>query len=55
MSGQTPTTNAQTHTWQERLQQRDPTLHIHLIGIGGAGLSAIATVLVRSRARISCS
>ena len=55
MSGQTPTTSSQTHTWQERLQQRDPGLHIHLIGIGGAGLSAIATVLLELGLRVSGS
>ena len=55
MSGQTPTTSSQTHTWQERLQQRDPGLHIHLIGIGGAGLSAIATVLLEVGVRVSGS
>jgi UDP-N-acetylmuramate--alanine ligase len=31
--------------WQGRLRTADPSLHIYLIGIGGAGLSAIATVL----------
>ncbi len=32
--------------WQERLAQADRTLRVHLIGIGGAGLSAIAHVLL---------
>lgn len=32
--------------WQIRLAAQDATLRIHLLGIGGAGLSAIAQVLV---------
>jgi UDP-N-acetylmuramate--alanine ligase len=35
-----------TEAWQTRLIARAPTLHVHLIGIGGAGLSAIAAVLL---------
>lgn len=31
--------------WQARLRNHDSTLRIHLLGIGGAGLSAIAQVL----------
>lgn len=41
--------------WQTRLQNTDPTLHIHLIGIGGAGLSAIATVLLEMGVQVSGS
>jgi len=41
--------------WQERLSNRDESLHIHLIGIGGAGLSAIATVLLEMGVRVSGS
>ena len=33
-------------TWQDRLAEQDKTLHVHLIGIGGAGLSPIAKVLL---------
>lgn len=33
-------------TWQERLANADPRLRVHLIGIGGAGLRAIASVLL---------
>jgi UDP-N-acetylmuramate--alanine ligase len=35
-----------SEAWQARLSNRDTTLCVHLIGIGGAGLSAIATVLL---------
>ena len=41
--------------WQERLTQSDPTLHVYLMGIGGAGLSAIATVLLEMGIRVSGS
>ncbi len=43
-----------TH-WQTRLAQTDSTLRIHLLGIGGAGLSAIATVLLESGFTVSGS
>lgn len=33
-------------SWQERLAKKDASLRVHLIGIGGAGLSAIAQVLL---------
>ena len=42
-------------TWQERLAARDPSLHIHLMGIGGAGLSAIAAVLLEQGLQVSGS
>lgn len=42
-------------TWQDRLALRDPSLHVHLIAIGGAGLSAIATVLLEMGIRVSGS
>jgi UDP-N-acetylmuramate--alanine ligase len=41
--------------WQERLSQVDPTLRIHLVGIGGAGLSAVAQVLLEMHLRVSGS
>ena len=41
--------------WQARLANRDTTLRIHLIGVGGAGLSAIATVLLEMGAQVSGS
>jgi UDP-N-acetylmuramate--alanine ligase len=41
--------------WQARLINRDPQLHIYLIGIGGAGLSAIAKVLLDMGIRVSGS
>jgi len=37
--------NQSFQNWQERLGNADPTLRIHLLGIGGAGLAPIATVL----------
>ena len=43
------------NTWQARLQQRDPQLHIHLIGIGGAGLNPIAQVLLQLGLQVSGS
>lgn len=41
--------------WQERLGKADPTLRIHLLGIGGAGLTPIATVLHESGVLVSGS
>jgi UDP-N-acetylmuramate--alanine ligase len=41
--------------WQTRLQARDPALRVHLIGIGGAGLSAIAQVLLETGVQVSGS
>jgi hypothetical protein len=42
-------------TWHNRLARGDKQLHIHLIGIGGAGLSAIATVLLEMGIAVSGS
>lgn len=33
-------------TWQQRLIARDPSLSLHLMGIGGTGLSAVAQILL---------
>lgn len=44
-----------TRPWQERLSDRDPSLHVHLIGIGGAGLSAIARTLLELGMTVSGS
>ncbi len=41
--------------WQERLKAHDSTLRIHLLGIGGAGLSAIARVLLEMGVQVSGS
>jgi len=41
--------------WRERLGRRDPSLRVHLIGIGGAGLSAIARVLLEMGVAVSGS
>jgi len=41
--------------WTTRLAQRDPQLHIYLIGIGGAGLGPIAQVLLEQGMRVSGS
>jgi UDP-N-acetylmuramate--alanine ligase len=41
--------------WQERLADADPSLRVHLVGMGGAGLSAIATVLLEQGMRVSGS
>ncbi len=41
--------------WRVRLAQRDPTLRVHLIGIGGTGLGPIATVLLELGFQVSGS
>jgi UDP-N-acetylmuramate--alanine ligase len=41
--------------WATRLQQRDPSLRIHLIGLGGTGLSPIAQVLLEMGFQVSGS
>lgn len=42
-------------TWQQRLIARDQSLRLHLLGIGGAGLSAIAKVLLELGFHVSGS
>ncbi|MCS6827184.1 MAG: Mur ligase family protein, partial [Caldilinea sp.] len=42
-------------SWQVRLSRRDKDLRIHLIGVGGAGLSAIASVLLDMGMQVSGS
>jgi UDP-N-acetylmuramate--alanine ligase len=42
-------------SWQARLIERDPALRIHLLGIGGAGLSPIAHVLLDLGVKVSGS
>lgn len=44
-----------TTSWQERLSKADPALRVHLLGIGGAGLTPIATVLHESGVVVSGS
>jgi len=44
-----------TTSWQEQLSKTDPTLRVHLLGIGGAGLTPIATVLQESGVVVSGS
>ncbi|MFN8443613.1 MAG: UDP-N-acetylmuramate--L-alanine ligase [Caldilineaceae bacterium] len=41
--------------WHERLVKSDPTLRVHLLAIGGSGLSAIAKVLLESGIQVSGS
>ncbi len=41
--------------WQQRLIAQDPSLRVHLLGIGGAGLSAIAKVLLEMGFQVSGS
>ncbi len=51
-----PVHQAQTaQGWQNRLMAGDTSLRIHLLGIGGAGLSAIAHVLNEQGFRVSGS
>ncbi|MBK8047391.1 MAG: UDP-N-acetylmuramate--L-alanine ligase [Anaerolineales bacterium] len=45
----------QQSNWQMRLTERDATLRIHLLGIGGTGLSAIAKVLLELGFQVSGS
>ncbi|MEZ4676497.1 MAG: UDP-N-acetylmuramate--L-alanine ligase [Caldilineaceae bacterium] len=42
-------------SWQQRLIDRDGSLRLHLMGIGGAGLSAIARVLLEMGFAVSGS
>lgn len=42
-------------TWQQRLIEQDQSLRLHLMGIGGAGLSAIARVLLQMGFQVSGS
>ena len=42
-------------SWRERLVARDKTLRVHLVGIGGTGLSAIARVLLEMGIQVSGS
>jgi len=44
-----------TPPWQQRLTANDQSLRIHLLGIGGAGLSAIAKVLLERGFQVSGS
>ena len=41
--------------WQQKLQEQPNDLHVHLMGIGGTGLSAIAQVLLELGVKISGS
>lgn len=42
-------------TWQEKLTNKDTDLHVYIIGIGGAGMSAIATMLLQMGMNVSGS
>lgn len=44
-----------SESWQERLKNRDTSLWLHLMGIGGSGLSAIAKVLLEMGFTVSGS
>jgi len=50
-----PSTHGTLLPWQHKLINADPTTRVHLIGIGGAGLSAIASVLLEQGMRVSGS
>jgi UDP-N-acetylmuramate--alanine ligase len=47
--------NQMSQTWQARLADRDRGLHIHILGIGGAGMSPIAKVLLEQGLQVSGS
>jgi UDP-N-acetylmuramate--alanine ligase len=51
----TQSPQTQLNGWQDRVAAGDPTLHVHLMGIGGAGLSAIAAVLLEQGMTVSGS
>ncbi len=53
--GLTEQTQLPAPSWQERLAAGDPTLRVHLLGIGGTGLSAIARVLLQMGIGVSGS
>jgi UDP-N-acetylmuramate--alanine ligase len=53
-AGQQPQLHPQAE-WQARLASRDAALRVHLIGIGGTGLSAIAQVLLELGMQVSGS
>lgn len=58
MTGEQAGQQAQSHPqagWQARLASRDATLRVHLIGMGGTGLSAIAKVLLELGIQVSGS
>lgn len=44
-----------TQTWESRLAEADRSLRVHLIGMGGTGLSAIAQVLLETGFTVSGS
>lgn len=48
-------TAAGSGSWQSRLSHADPTLRVHLVGMGGSGLSAIARVLLELGVQVSGS
>lgn len=48
-------THTPTPSWAERLSAQDPTLRVHLLGIGGTGLHPIATILHQMGIRVSGS
>lgn len=50
-----PTGQSLSAPWAARLEQRDPHLHIHLLGIGGSGMSPIAQVLLDLGVKVSGS
>lgn len=47
--------SGERHSWQQRLIANDQSLRLHLLGIGGAGLSAIAKVLLERGFSVSGS
>lgn len=54
-SGNHTNNNSRSLAWHERLVKSDPTLRVHLLAIGGSGLSAIAKVLLESGIQVSGS
>ena len=50
-----PSVGSGAPSWQQRLSQADPSLRVHLLGIGGAGLGPIAWVLHELGVQVSGS
>jgi UDP-N-acetylmuramate--alanine ligase len=55
MAAEQGSSQQNTRSWQDRLAAGDPDLRVHLIGIGGAGLSAIASALLEMGMSVSGS
>jgi UDP-N-acetylmuramate--alanine ligase len=55
LSNATQLSDLPATTWQARLLGRDPSLRVHVLGIGGSGMSPIAQVLLEMGVQMSGS